>query len=479
MQKKSTKIIATLGPSSFDEQIIKDLIDSGVDCFRLNMSHGNHGQFYNLIKLIRKINDEIAILVDLCGPKIRAKLTNSQKLILNEKDLIKVTNKELYKCNTDLFINYVDLLNLNINTRLFFSDGIIETIIVDKNNDYLILKILNNAVLENNKGVVIKGHNLNIPFISKKDYDDLLFAIENQVDFIAASYVRSVNDILELKKILDENNSNIKIISKIEHWAGLKEIFEIITNSDAIMVARGDLGVEISFELVPKIQKMLINKCNLIGIPIIVATHMLESMVTNIKPTRAEISDVSNAIIQGADVIMLSAETAVGKYPVECVKTLVKVAKTYENNIKNIFDNIDDCKKIIACNDYFLNKSTHFLTKVAYDASNELNPAFLIVPTQSGFTARMLSRFKPNFQIIALTNKISTLRTLNLSFGVETLFFDNKYFENSDKFIKDFLKFSLEKQIITNNDIVIIVSCKDNIKNNKKSYFEIMYVKDF
>ncbi len=485
MQKKLTKIIATLGPSSFNENIIKEMIFLGVDCFRLNMSHGNYNGFAGIIKLIRKINDEVAIMVDLKGPKIRGKLINCNKFELKKNDLVKLTNKNqnLIKKNKVIFVDYIDLLKVNINTKIFFSDGIIEGIVIKKDEDFLTLKILNDSVLTDNKGIVIQSHNLNLPFISKKDYKDILFAINNNVDFIAASYVRSLDDVLELKKIIEDNNSNVGVISKIEHLAGLSEIFRIIDNSDAIMVARGDLGVEISFEQVPIIQKKIIEKCSLLAKPVIIATHILESMVLNLKPTRAEVGDISTLVLDGADALMLSAETAIGNYPIECIKTLINVTKIYEKQTKNIFDNLIYSKEKNICNDYFLDKNdslkiTHFLTKAAYDASNKLNPVFLIVPTNSGFSARMFSRFKSKFQIISLTNDIKALRKLKLSFGVETLFFDSKLFVNFDKFIKEFIKFSLEKEIIFKNDIIVVLSL-NNKENKNTNYFQIFNAKDY
>lgn len=442
---KKTKIVATIGPASDNRDMIKQLYEEGVDVFRLNCSHGDHEYFTKIIKIIRSVSKEVAILLDTKGPEIRTGIID-EPIDLVEGDIVKIMNSKSPKGdNKTIHVDYMYLNELKKNDHLLIDDGLIEVRIRDDGTG----RVLNNGRLGSKKSVSIRGHNVKLPFISEKDKRDIKYGVEQGVDFIAASFVRKPSDIEELR--YEIKGSDIRIISKIEHPEAVKHIEEIVNLSDGIMVARGDLGVEISLEKVPRIQNRIIKMCNVIGKPVIVATQMLESMNVNPRPTRAEVSDVAQAILAGTDAVMLSGETAAGKYPLNAVRTMAKIAGEYDKRVKYFstgMQNISDMQgKPIAL----------FVTKAAYHASVALKTKAILTPTMSGFTARKVSRFKPKCNIIAITANMTVVRQLRLSWGVIPLYEDKKYID-LDRMIIDVVQKSLDKGLIDKNDTVVVTA---------------------
>jgi pyruvate kinase len=415
---------------------------------RLNFSHGDYDYFEKVIKKIRKVSKEIAILLDTKGPEIRADI-NSDKLIVNEGDLLKVTNLKNDLDSKTIYIDYSKLMELKIGNFILIDDGLLELKVINKKNNYLEVKAENNAELGKKKTVSIWGHKVEIDFLSKKDIEDIKFGIKMNVDFIAASFVRKKEDILEIKNLLKkEKAERIKIISKIEHADAVDNIIEIVENSDGIMIARGDLGVEMPIEKVPKVQFEIINICRKYAKPVIVATQMLESMKENPRPTRAEVNDVANAIIWGADAIMLSGETASGKYPVKSVKTMSKIAKEYERK---------DLLKILNLNFEEKKFISSFITKAAFKASEEIDCSKVIIaPTISGYTAKKVSSYRPKIPILAITHDYTVLRQLMLNYGVFPKYLKHQY-KNNEHLLKTVGKIAKEENYLKNEDDVAII----------------------
>ena len=407
-----TKIICTIGPASEDPSVFKRLVEAGMDICRLNFSHGSHIDHKERFELIKETSDDLAILVDLCGPKIRTGEVE-EGTIIKTGDEFRIAaeiglggNSEI--CST----NYPPLVaDANVGNHLAIDDGLLLLRIVEKNESELVCKVLNGGALKSRKGINAPDVPLSMYFPLQKDLDDIRFALKKlDIDYFAASFVRRKEDILQIREKLDEMHSPVGIISKIEHRDALNNFDEILEVSNAIMIARGDLGIEIPTEQVPIVQKELISKCNHVGKPVIVATQMLESMISNPRPTRAEASDVSNAILDGADAVMLSGETAVGNFPVEAVKYMDKIAKAAEDH--GFMHHIG----------YGLEKPsiTEVFGRGVYTISTEehLNIKAILTNTRRGSTARLVAKYRPKTPIIAGTPYPSTKRQLNLVWGV-------------------------------------------------------------
>ncbi|VVB70710.1 Pyruvate kinase [uncultured archaeon] len=399
--KRKTKIICTLGPSANDEKTLKELIANGMNLARFNMSHGNHEEHVKRLKILRKINPNIPLILDTKGPEIRTGLFK-EKTILKQYNLVKITNKKIVGDSQKFYIDYPDLMKLNKGIHFRIADGLIDLKIIENNGKELTCLVQNGGAISSNKNVNLPGVHVKLPVFSKKDYEDIKFAVKNDFSFIAQSFVREANDIRLLRKLINEK---IHIIAKIEDARAIENFDEILKEADAIMVARGDLGVQIPTYKVPLIQKQLIRKCNEAGKPVIVATQMLESMTMNPQPTRAEASDVANAVLDGADCVMLSGETANGKYPINAVKIMNEICREAEKNT------------ISAKLPLFLDVGST-LAGAAAEIAEHLNARAIITPTERGFSARRVSRARPRQEIIALTRKDSTLKHLELVWGV-------------------------------------------------------------
>lgn len=450
--EKFTKIVCTIGPASDDEKILRKLYDSGMNVARLNFSHGQYEYFEKVIPKIRSISNEIAILLDTKGPEIRTGVILGGQITLVDGEFINLTKKEVIGDLNEITVNYKYLNQLEIGNRLLIDDGLIELKIVQKEDSALKAKVLNGGVLGSKKSVTILGHDVNLPFLSKKDISDIEFGIKHDVDFIAASFVRKAKDVESLRKLLDKNNSKIKIISKIEHADAVKNFEEILDGSDGVMIARGDLGVEVPIEKVPQYQRDMIKISREKGKPVIVATQMLESMKSNPRPTRAEVNDVALAIVQGTDAIMLSGETANGRYPVKSVEMMNKIAKEYEQKTNNSI--IEDLKHVNK-----IKKSISlFITKTAFYASRDLDAKAIFTPTESGFTARNISRFRPQCPIYALIQDEKLLRQLQLTRGVFPVLYKDDFYLKIDKMVKDLISKLHKKNILNYEDKVIVTA---------------------
>ncbi len=450
---KFTKIIATIGPASDSVEKIKEMQTAGMNIARLNFSHGSYEYFEKVISNIRAVSSEIAILLDTKGPEIRTGQIENGSLELFEGEILTLTKEQIITNNENrkLTVNYNLLEKLDVGNTVLIDDGSIECVIIEKKEKDLVAKVLNGGKLGSKKTVSIRGHNVQIPFLSEKDKEDLLFGIKHNLDFVAASFVRTKKDVIELKEFLDKNNSNMMVISKIEHQDAVDNISDIIESSQGIMVARGDLGVEMPLEKVPQVQIEIIKKCNMLGRPVIVATQMLESMKESPRPTRAEVGDVANAILQGTDAIMLSGETASGKYPIKAVKMMTTIAKEYDMKVKNnVLENY--AEKLEERKDISL-----FVTKSAYHASVDLKAKAIIAPTESGYTPRKVSRFKPKCPIYAITRDERVFRQMQISWGVFPSL-EKKEHTNHDEMVNDLVNNCYKKKLLLKEDTVVVTT---------------------
>lgn len=422
-----TKIICTIGPASDSFEVMKDLVEAGMDVMRMNFSHGNHEDHFDRMKTLDKVNEElgthIASLLDTKGPEIRTHLFKDGKASIAEGDIVEVHMEEVEGDNKHFSVNYPNLYrDIKVGECILVDDGYLELTVksINKEKKIITTKAENAHVLKNRKGINVPGVKLHLDFISPKDYSDIVWGCKNNVDFIAASFVRRASDVQEIRNIMKyNNNKNIQIISKIENKEGVKNIDEIIDISDGIMIARGDLGVEVPAEDVPVIQKEIINKCLEKGKISVTATQMLESMIEHPRPTRAEVSDVANAIYDGTDAIMLSGESAIGNYPVESVETMTRIAYKIEGQI----DRKDIVKRANKVNKTSRNIATSIAVSVAYTVIQS-KVDLIIVPTVTGTTARYLSKFRPNARILALTSTDDYAKALQLHSGVEAVEFE-------------------------------------------------------
>ncbi|MGA9227288.1 MAG: pyruvate kinase [Mesobacillus sp.] len=454
---RKTKIVCTIGPASESIEKLEQLMEAGMNVSRLNFSHGNHEEHGARIKNIRvaaeKTGKKVGILLDTKGPEIRTNDMENGAIELQSGQECIISMKEVLGTPEKFSVTYERLIeDVHTGAKILLDDGLIglEVISTDKANNEIKTKVMNSGTLKNKKGVNVPGVSVQLPGITEKDAQDILFGIEQGVDFIAASFVRRAKDVLEIRQLLEENNgSHIQIIPKIENQEGVDNINEILEVSDGLMVARGDLGVEIPAEEVPLVQKDLIKKCNALGKPVITATQMLDSMQRNPRPTRAEASDVANAIFDGTDAIMLSGETAAGQYPVEAVQTMHNIASRAEQAL--------DHKELLSAR----SKDTdHNITdaigqSVAHTALN-LDVNAIITPTESGHTARMISKYRPKAPIIAATSNEHVVRRLALVWGVYPQL--GQKAETTDEMLSVAVDESVNSGLVSHGDLVVITA---------------------
>ena len=415
---RKTKIVCTLGPASESEEMIRQLMLEGMNVARFNFSHGDHEEQLRRLQIVKKVREElnlpVAAMLDTKGPEIRLRnFKDHKKVLLKEGQTFTLTTDEIEGDETRVSISYKELVHdIKPGGRVLIDDGLVELTVLSVTDTDIVCRVLNEGTVSDHKGVNVPGTELSMPFISEQDYSDICFGIEQGFDFIAASFVRNAEDVLEIRRIFQEKGCNsINIISKIENMQGVKNIDEIIRVSDGIMVARGDMGVEVPLEDVPIIQKMIIHKVYNAGKQVITATQMLDSMIRNPRPTRAEAADVANAIYDGTSAIMLSGETAAGEYPIEAVRTMVKIAERTEEDI----DYTDILRKrVIPDNPDVTNAISHATCTTASD----LKAAAIITVSKSGKTARMLSKYRPACPIVGCTPYENVCRQMNLSWGV-------------------------------------------------------------
>lgn len=453
---KKTKIVCTLGPASASPEIFTEMVHSGLNVARLNFSHGSyesHGDNIQMIKTVRsELKVPVAILLDTKGPEIRTGNFKDGKVLLKTGDKFTLSTRDLDGDASICSVSYKNLPNeVEIGCRILIDDGLIELKVLEiKDGTEIVCEILNGGEVSNYKGVNVPYVDINMPSVTEEDIKDIKFGIKHEIDFLAASFIRCADDVFAVRKVLEENDGDsIQVISKIEDAKGVKNIDEIIELSDGIMIARGDLGVEIPMEEVPIVQKEIIRKCNLAGKPVITATQMLDSMIRNPRPTRAEATDIANAIYDGTDAIMLSGETASGKYPVEAVKTMAKIAKNAEKNLD--YENMYLKRKNASDKDV-----TFAVSHATVTTANDLNASVILTATSSGFTARKISALRPKANIVAACSKNSVRRKLSLIWGVTSI--DTINHDNIEQIFARSLETAMQKNLIKAGEILVFTA---------------------
>lgn len=456
---RKTKIICTLGPAVDSDERITQIINAGMDCARLNFSHGTHEEQEVRLNRVRRIagelNRHIPILLDTKGPEIRLKDFEGGSVIVEKGSLFTFdTDKETPGTKERIGLTYDKLAkNVEVGTRILVDDGKIDLKVTAIKGSKVICKVITGGKLSNHKSINIPNVEIPMPYLNDVDKSDLLFGIEHNVEYIAASFVRCADDLKKLRKFLKDNGGqDIKIISKIENGQGINNFDEILELSDGIMVARGDMGVEINFEKIPAIQKMMIEKCNREGKIVVTATQMLESMTENPRPTRAEVSDVANAIYDGTTVIMLSGESAAGRHPVEAVRTMANIAVNAENTI-NYYEKYVDSSADMEPN------LKNAICASAYNAAKYLDAKAIVVLTRSGATANILSRFHPECPVIAATISERGRNQLNLVWGITPVAAEN--LDSADKFVEYAVSKAVESRLVKRGDNIVVIFASD------------------
>ena len=455
MKLRKTKIICTLGPASESEEVIRELMLAGMNVARLNFSHGTHEEQRGKLERVKKVREElglpVALLLDTKGPEIRTGEFEKGKVELKKGQTFVLTTEDVLGNEGKVSITYKNLVkDVQEGDSILIDDGLIGLKAVKVTEKEIICSVENGGTVSNKKGINVPGVELKMPFISKKDKDDILFAVKEGFDYIAASFTRTADDILEIRRILEENNCNfIKIIAKVENDQGIKNVDEILRVADGVMIARGDMGVEIPLEEVPSIQKKLIRKAFETGKPIITATQMLDSMMKNPRPTRAETSDVANAIYQGTSAIMLSGETASGQYPVEALKTMVKIALRTEADID--YDERFKRRSIEDRTD-ITNAVSHATCTTAVD----LHASAIITVTKSGRTVGMVAKHHPGCMIIGCCMDDYVCRQLNLYWGVQPLLLPKE--EDADALFNSAVAAAEEAGLVSRGDLTVLTA---------------------
>lgn len=449
-----TKIVATVGPASDSFEQLLALVKAGVNVFRLNFSHGSHDDKQKIIDHIRKINEtepyNISILGDLQGPKLRVGIIENNALEIFPGEVLTFTNEKLVGNKERIYVSYPNLYaDVKIGDKIMIDDGKMEVEVksIEKNNDVKV-EVLLGGTLSSNKGINLPDTKISLPALTKKDIEDLEFIIQQKLDWVALSFVRKVEDIIQLREILNKSNSKTKIIAKIEKPEALTNIRDIIIESDGIMIARGDLGVELPVEQVPLIQKQIIRKCLHRAKPVIVATQMMESMMERSKPNRSEITDVANAVLEGTDAVMLSGETAMGKHPVLVVETMRKIILQVERTDYK-YNREDDLIPQPHSPSFLSDAICYNGCKLARDTRAEA----LVGMTQSGYTAFMLSSYRPQSPLYIFSKERSLINQLSLSWGVRAFYYAEE--ESLDEILSDQMNILRERGFLKKGDIIV------------------------
>lgn len=452
---RKTKIVCTLGPASNDKETLLEMAEKGMDVARFNFSHGDHQEHKHRMDLIKEIEQEVnrplGIMLDTKGPEIRTGDLAEGEVELKQDEKIILTTEKVEGTAEKVTVQYQGLPeDLKPGNMILVDDGLIELEVEEIEGSEVFCRIVNGGTLGSRKGVNLPGVNVQLPALTDKDRNDIRFGVEQGVHFVAASFVRKASDVIEIRKLLEEAGAeDTKIIPKIENEEGVENIDDIIEVSDGIMVARGDLGVEIPAERVPIIQKQLIRKCNEAAIPVITATQMLDSMIRNPRPTRAEASDVANAIFDGTDAIMLSGESAAGKYPVKSVETMARIARETE-------DSISYTRKIAGIKEPRSNTATEAISYASCETAVNLEAQAIITATGSGLTARKVAKYRPPIKIVAVTPNARVQHFLTLIWGVYPLV--SAVTDSTDEMIENATQVALEKGLVQDGDMVIITA---------------------
>lgn len=452
--QNKTKIVATIGPASSDKQVLQQMIENGLNVCRINFSHGAHEVHEKVIQTVRELNDELkthtAILGDLQGPKLRVgEVENNGVELKNGAQLI-ITTKKMVGTAEKVYITYQDFAkDVKPGERVLLDDGKLMLEVVETNKkDEVVTKVLHGGILSSKKGVNLPNTAISLPCLTEKDREDLEFALKHNIAWIGLSFVRSARDIIELRHLIDAAQKDTKIIAKIEKPEAVEDIDDIIKAADGIMVARGDLGVEIPMEEVPLVQKSIVTKCREYGKPVIIATQMMESMITSISPTRAEVNDVANAVLDGADAVMLSGETSVGKFPLEVIQAMYKIIVKTEREDKIYYkEHLPNSKP---------SENRYVTDHVCYNAallSKHVDAKAIVTMTFSGYTAFKMSSLRPKANVFMFTSNIKILNTMNLVWGVRCFFYDK--FVSTDHTIDD-IKYILKKNgFVVDGDYIV------------------------
>jgi pyruvate kinase len=470
-----TKIIATIGPASSSKQTLKELILAGTNVCRINSSHGSFEHHQLVIDAIRELNEEMnlhtAILVDLQGPKLRIGFIENNEVLLVAGQDLNFTTEECVGTNERVFMTYQNFpKDVKPGEKILVDDGKLEFIVKFTDGDKnVVATCVNGGVLSSKKGVNLPHTNVSLPSLTEKDLEDLEFALKNNVDWIGLSFVRSAEDIRKLKQIISSKNKDCKVVAKIEKPEALIQIDEIIEETDALMVARGDLGVEIDMDKVPHIQKMLVRKCTKASKPVIIATQMMESMITNFSPTRAEVNDVANAVLDGADAVMLSGETSVGRYPVKVVEYMSKIIASAEE--ENSIYNRDHDAPIKT------NPKTYVAKVICFNAcqiAEQMEANAIVTMTHSGYTAYKISSYRPKANIFIFTDNKSLLTSLSLLWGVRGFYYDE--YTGTDQTFADLKAYLKNNGYVKTNDIMINISSIPLTGRGRANMLKLSYV---
>lgn len=470
---RKTKIICTIGPASSSDDVLVRMCKSGMNVARLNFSHGSyddHKEKFELIKRVReKLGLPIAIMLDTKGPEYRIGLFKDKKVILNEGDLFTFTTEDIVGDETRVSVSYKNLCeDLNIGDTILLNNGLVSFKVESIVQNEALCRVVNGGVISDRKSMNFPGKHMGQEYLSDADKSDLLFGIENGIDFVAASFVSCEADIRAIREFLDENGgSDIDLIAKIENRAGVDNIEEICKVADGIMVARGDLGVEIPFVEVPAIQKYLIKKCRLLGKRVITATEMLESMISNPRPTRAEISDVANAVYDGSSAVMLSGETAMGAHPAEAVRYMSDICEFTERGI--------DYSEWYKNNDFVIKNNVDALSHATCAMAIDVKAKCIVVTSRSGITARMVSRFRCPIDILGMTTDEKALRKLNMSWGVFPVLMEE--FDSSEVLFYHALKKAKETLRLNKGDNVVMTGGVVGTKESRTNTIKLEVIK--
>lgn len=443
---RKTKIVATVGPASSSEEKLRELIKSGVDVLRLNFSHGTMEEHGQILKKIRNISDEVGVMMDTQGPEIRLGEIE-EGTILRTGDTVKITTDDIIGDEKRIPVDYHGILDrVHAGDTVLLADGELELKVVSI-DDGIECEVIYGGKITSKKSLNIPGKDMGLTTPTEKDIEDIRYSVDQGFDFVSASFVKSGQDIRNIRKVLEDNGSDMHIIAKIEHIKAVENLDEILSEADGVMIARGDLGVEVPASDVPIIQKDIIQRCNLKEMPVIVATQMLMSMTESPRATRAEVSDVANAVIDGSDAVMLSEETAVGKYPVKSVEFMSEVVQKVEKLLEGKEHHTAGAKsKDIA----------DIISKNVWQASRDLEARYIVAHTSSGYTAHKISKFRPAIDVIAFTDSVKVQRRLNLVWGVRPLLID--FPEHVDEMIHNSAEFLFDKDMVDIDDTLILTA---------------------
>lgn len=451
----NTKIVATMGPASWHKDVMKDMIKAGVNVFRVNFSHGDHETHRRTIRLVKELNEEFncktAVLADLQGPKLRIGDVE-EGAVINEGDTLTFTTNKVSGTAELVYMNYKQFpQDVNNGERILLDDGKLMCEVIETNKkDTVVTKVIQGGPLKSKKGVNLPNTKVSLPCLTKKDLEDVIVAMEEGVEWIGLSFVRDADDVNELRKIINDFGSFAKIVSKIEKPEAVVDIDKIIDATDAIMVARGDLGVEIPYSSVPMVQKMIVEKCHLKAKPCIIATQMMESMIDSQSPTRAEVNDVANSVCDGADAVMLSGETSVGKFPAKVVETMANIVAHVESTF-DVKPNIENEPSV---------KNERYITKtICYNAAkiaDQIDAAAILTMTFSGYTALKIAGHRPKTKIIVFTANRQIMNQMSLVWGVEAFFYDKM--ESTDQSFKDIKAILKESGTVKEGDLIVNIA---------------------